>query len=198
MDAVAITPNQKYAVVVDDGGEVAGNIVYVVNLPSLQVLNSVSVGIGSGYFLNSMAISPDSSVAYVVNGGFGDGQLIPVSIPTATVGGVIDVGGGPLAVTLSSNGNTAYVVDGAVGYGNLVVPVDLSQGFSYPNRTGGTPYQVGGDVNAYMDAIQLTQNQKVAYVTDRENGFLYPIDLAAGLASKPIYVGNSPVAVELI
>ncbi len=198
MDGLQIAPNQRWAVVVDDGGQSAGNIVYVVNLPNLQVVSSVSVGIGSGYFLNSISISPDSSIAWVVNGGYGDGQLVPVSLPQAAVGGVIQIGGGPLAVAITSNGNTAYVADGAVGYGNIVVPVDLSLGFSAPNRTAGTPYQIGGDVNAYLNAIQITSNQKYAYVTDRENGYVYPIDLAAGLASKPIYVGHSPVAIVLI
>lgn len=198
LDGLQITPNQKWAVVVDDGGQVAGNIVYIVNLPTLQVISSVSVGTGSGYFLNSVAVSPDSTIAWVVNGGYGDGQLIPVSIPQASVGGVIEVGGGPLAVSLNSDGSTAYVVDGGVGYGNIVVPVDLSLGFSAPNRTAGTPYQIGGDVNAYLDAIQITADGKYAFVADRENGFLYPVDLSAGLASKPIYVGHSPVAVAIV
>ncbi len=197
LNAIAISPNGNYAVVVDDGGEGAGNRALIVSLPSGSVIANAIISQDPGSFPDAVAISANGSIAWVVDGGYGNGTITPLSIPGGASGDVINVGGGPLAICLSPDGKTAYVANGGTGAGNLVVPVDISGGLNIPGRSGGTPFEVGGGVNEYLDAIGISPNGESAYLLDRENGLFIPLNLKTGLSSKPIGLGHFPVAIAI-
>ncbi|NNN21474.1 MAG: YncE family protein [Acidimicrobiales bacterium] len=197
LDAIAISPNGNDAVVVDDGGASAGNRALIVSLPSGSVVANALISQDPGSFPDAVAISSEGSLAFVVDGGYGNGTLTPLSIPGGASGDVINVGGGPLAICLSSDGKTAYVANGGTGAGDLVVPVDISGGFNIPGRSGGTPFEVGGGVNEYLDAIGISPNGESAYLLDRENGLFIPLNLKTGLSSKPIGLGHFPISIAI-
>ncbi len=198
LDSIALTPNGLGAVVVDDGSSSAGNLALILSLPSLKIIASINITNDPGAYLNDVVISNNGVSAWVLNGGYGDGTITPIDIATATRGGVISVGGGPLALQISLDQKTCYVVNGDTGGGNLVVPVDISGGIFQTGRSGSAPIQVGGGVNDYLDAIALTSDGGVAIVVDRENGLLYPISLSASLSGKPIAIGHSPISISII
>jgi DNA-binding beta-propeller fold protein YncE len=70
----------------------------------------------------AIAITPDGSTAYVVNGG--DGTITPIALPSDTTDPQIVVGGNPVDIGITPDGDAAYVMDGLDA--GAVIPITLS------------------------------------------------------------------------
>lgn len=198
LDAIAVTPNGQTAIVLDDGGQQAGNIAILVDLKKFVAYYKVILTNDPGAFLDSCAITPDGKYAWVINGGYGNGFTQSIELPQGVVSQPIAVGGGPLAIVIDGKTQTAYVINGATGNGNLIVPVDINPNLTTPQPTGGTPIQVDPNVNLYLDDGFVIPSTNTLWVLDRDSGNLIPVNLSTDVPGNAIKATQFPVAAVLI
>jgi DNA-binding beta-propeller fold protein YncE len=192
-DAIAITPDGRTAYVTDMGSGCGATTavcppgtVTPLYLATGKVGKPIQVGSGP----DAIAITPDSKMAYVANGGGGNGgpqanSVTPVDLATGTTGRPIStvsaatsttVEAWPRAIAITPDGRTAYVAN---GLGTTVVPIDLATG------TAGAPITVGID----PDAIAITPDGNTAYVANYADDTVTPINLATNVPGPPVQVG---------
>ncbi len=213
--ALAVTPDGKWAYVVDGGYSTAKNMsayrhssifkgaVVPVNLATGRASRPIYSGLGP----ISIAITPNGKWAYVADmgilGGVGNSSfavdastVTPIDLATGRPGKPIQVGPGPGAIAITPNGKWAYVADTGtpVHPVNYVVPINLATGkVGSPIHTGISPM-----------AIAITPNGKWAYVADTgwpqarlQGHYVTPINLATNRPGKPIPVGAAPLSIAI-
>jgi YVTN family beta-propeller protein len=141
----------------------------------------------------AIAITPDRKIVYVAsadtaipaNESATPGIVTPIATATGTPAGKpIMVGGTPLAMAITPDGETLYVVNESSG---TVTPITTATG------TPGTSIRVGdGPV-----AIATTPDDRTAYVLNNGSGTVTPITTATGTPGTPIRVGGDPVAIAI-
>jgi YVTN family beta-propeller protein len=137
---------------------------------------------------DAIVISPDGKTAYIING-FPSLTLTPIDLATNRPGKPIKLSEPPQAIAMAPGGK-AYV---AIQTGSMT-----SHGFraaydfmSLDLATGrlGKPVKLGGE----PEAIAITPNGKIAYVTMFSSGTVTPINLSTNRAGKSIKIsGNVP------
>jgi hypothetical protein len=197
LDAIAITPDGRIGVVLDNGGESAGNVAILVKMSTLSAYYQVILTNDPGAFLDAVAITPDGKYAWVLNGGYGNGFTQSIELPSGVVNQPISVGGGPLDIVIDPNNQTAYSINGATGNGNLIVPVNINPNYGAPQPTGGTPIEVEPNTNLYLDDGFVIGSSNTLYVLDRDSGDLIPINLSTDVPGKGFYTVAFAVCVVL-
>ena len=133
--AIAITPDEKTAYVVEGSGS-SGTVPPIATvIPIATATNTAGKPIKVGrFFAGPIAITPDGKTAYVVESSGSSGAVIPIATATNTVGKPIKVGrlAGPIAIT--PDGKTAYVASWSLG---TVIPIATA------TNTAGKPIKVG-------------------------------------------------------
>jgi DNA-binding beta-propeller fold protein YncE len=213
--AVAVTPNGKWAYVVDSGFSQAQSLsgyrhspvfkgaVIPVNLITGHVFRPIKVGLGP----ISIAITPNGKWAYVANMGILGGlnntyfavdgyTVVPINLTTNRPGKPIYIGPGPGAIAITPNGKWAYVsVTGTPEHPlDYVVPINLAtKKVGSPIHTGISPM-----------AIAITPNGKWAYVANTgwpqpalRGHTVTPINLSTNTAEQPIQAGEASLAIAI-
>lgn len=187
--AVAVTPDGARAVVANFGDATAS----VVSLRSRSVVATIDVGAED----DAVAVTPDGATALV--GCFGDNTVVPINLATLQPGAPVTIPGGPRSIAIATGQTSAPAVTGSepagsaasragraayVASGNSLWPVAL------PGLVVGNPIIVGHPA----EGVALGPDHRYAYVATAD-GYLVPVDLAKGIADKPIFVGGKPYAV---
>ena len=140
----------------------------------------------------AIAITPDRKIVYVAsadtaipaNESATPGIVTPIATATGTPGTPITVGGTPLAMAITPDGETLYVVNESSG---TVTPIATATG------RPGKPITVGPQ----PWAIAITPDDRTAYVLNNGSGTVTPIATATGTPGKPITVGPQPWAIAI-
>jgi DNA-binding beta-propeller fold protein YncE len=162
--------------VAPDGSQVfvaTGNTqVFVVNLPGLEIVNTIEVGFAP----NGFAVHPDGRILYVSS--FLGGTVSEIDMYTKTVLRTFAVGGTPQEMALNRKGTRLYVAN-EEGYLN---EIDLASGQEAPH----IPLQAGGF------GVGVTPDDGQAYVTEPSAGVIQVITLQTRRVGKTFAVGGDP------
>ncbi len=110
--------------------------------------------------------------------------VTPINLATNTAGTPIPVGGFPVGVAITPNGETAYVANDE---GATVTPITVA------TNTAGTPIPVGDG----PEGVAITPNGETAYVTNSGSDTVTPITVATNTAGTPIPVGEAPDGIAI-
>ena len=179
--AIAITPDDRTAYVLNNGSGTVTPIATATNTPGKPITvatNTPGKPITVGPQPWAIAITPDGKNAYVLNNG--SGTVTPIATATNTPGTPITVGGDPVAIAITPDSKTAYVLNNGSG---TVTPIATA------TNTPGKPITVG----PHPWAIAITPDGKTAYVVSSINssdtpGTVTPISTATNMPGKPITV----------
>ena len=111
--------------------------------------------------------------------------MTPITIATNTAGTPINVGGSPISIAITPDGNTAYVANDT--YSGTVTPIATA------TNTVGTPIAVGHSPTG----IAITPDGTTAYVANYDSGTVTPIMTATNTAGTPLILGNSPFGIAI-
>jgi DNA-binding beta-propeller fold protein YncE len=174
-DSIVIS-NPLAVRVAPDGSQLfvaTGNTqVFVVNLPSLEIVNTIEVGFAP----NGFAVHPDGRILYVSS--FIGGTVSEIDMYTKMVLRTFPVGGTPQEMALNRKGTRLYVANEA-GYLN---EIDLTTGQEAPH----IPLQGGGF------GVGVTPDDGQAYVTEPSAGVIQTITLQTRKIAKTFAVGGEP------
>lgn len=162
---IAITPNGKFAYVVNETGSVSGSV-SVINIASNSVIQQITDASFDTPF--GIAITPDGTTAYVTNAA-GNSVTI-INLASNSVQGTVSGANfnEPVFIAITPDGTTAYVTN---TIGNSVSIINLAT-----NTVTGVVTDIGTFNQPY--AIAITPNGKIAYVTNiGGNGSISVIDL---------------------
>ena len=192
-EGIAFSPDGSAAYVVDNDNPKAPNhtvqseasvtpIAVATNTPGAAIK-----GVGSSPF--AIAIAPDGKTAYVTENG-GAGKVVPIELPSGTVGNPIAVGSsgdGLLGIAISPDGSTAYVSDYTK---SEVVPIELGDG------SAGTPIALPG-TSPY--ALAITPDSKTLYVSDgaEDGDTVTPVSTQTATVGAAISVGEAPRGIAI-
>jgi hypothetical protein len=198
---LAVAPAGQTAYVTGCGALNTGTVVPI-SLPSGTVGRPIRIDISATRgSLEGIAIAPDGKTAYltdvqVATSSQGD-TVLPVSLPSGTVGQPIRVASGPIYeadLALAPGGGTAYVtslVDKGHGQTITVTPVDLPTGHVGTAIHIGAAQPVFGD-NAYTLAV--TPSGTTGYILfvqgSHKTGTIIPLTLPTGTEGTPIHIGT--------
>ncbi len=121
--------------------------------------------------------------------GSSDATQIDLGTGTATAFGTDGPAG--LGVAFAPDANTGLIVDaGATGAAGQVTPVDLSSGMAFARASIDIPNSPG-------NFVAVSPNGRLAYVTDPQDGKVFPVDLTTSPATvgAPLSVGGNPEGV---
>ena len=139
---------------------------------------SASPGLGTdvGSTPSALAITPDGTTAWVVDGG--SGQITPVVMATGQAESTsqwVSVGNEPEAIAITPDGTNAYVVNaGSTSVSKVVLET---------HATTSIPFSASG---ADLDAIAISPNGATAYVLDARNDTITPIALGTSTVGTPV------------
>jgi DNA-binding beta-propeller fold protein YncE len=190
--AIAIAPTM-YAYVCNQDD----NTVSQVNL-NANPAAVVSVPVGNEPC--AVAIAPDGSAAYVVNGGANTVTPINLSTVPPTPGPPINVGSGPTDIAIQPDGLAAYVCNSAAG---TVTQIDLSSTPPTPSpaiTVGSSVFSGKSQSPENTVAIAISPSGGAAYVCNHNDATVVPIDLTTTPPSvgTAIAVGGKPQAIALV
>ena len=144
---VVVTPDGKYAYVMNGGTTGTGNV-SVIDAGTNKVVGTIPVG-GMPY---GVAVTPDGKYAYVTN--TGRNVVSVINTATNTVVGTIPVGSSPRGVAVTPDGKYAYVVNsGATGNVSVIDTVTNTVVRTIPT---------GADTT--LSGIAITPDGKHAYI----------------------------------
>jgi DNA-binding beta-propeller fold protein YncE len=146
--------------------------VFVVNLPSLEIVSTIEVGFAP----NGFDVHPDGRMLYVSS--FLGGTVSEIDMYTKTVLRTFAVGGAPQEMALNRKGTRLYVAN-EEGYLN---EIDLASGQEPPH----IPLQAGGF------GVGVTPDDGQAYVTEPSAGVIQVITLQTRKVGKTFAVGGDP------
>jgi YVTN family beta-propeller protein len=137
---------------------------------------------------DAIVITPDGKTAYASNG-FPSLTLTPINLATNTPGKPIKLSEPPQAIAMAPDGKAYVAIQ--TGTGSPRHFRALYEFMSLDLATGklGKPVKLSGE----PEAIAITPNGKIAYVTMFSSHTVTPINLSANKAGKPIKIsGKSP------
>jgi YVTN family beta-propeller protein len=123
-----------------------------------------------------------SHTAYVTNAN--GNSVVPIAIPSNTVGAAITVGAGPVAVALSPSGATAYVAD--IGDSSVSVIDTATNTVTATIPVGNSPFSVA-----------VAPDGATAYVANVHGNSVSVIDTSTNTVTATIPVGNFPEGVAV-
>jgi YVTN family beta-propeller protein len=174
--AVAVTPNGKTALVVDNFAP------YWVSWISTAT-NKVTAKVKAGVSPISIAITPNGKYAYVTN--VNSDTVTALNIAQHRVIRTIHARGfDPEAIAITPNGKFAYVADNSSG---AVTPIRIS------TNTALKPIKVG----KVPAAIAITPGGTFAYVTNNGSGTVSKIKVSTRRVVKTIKTGGYPDDIAL-
>ena len=169
----------SFTVRVSDGVNDPVDVTVPVGAVAELIRNTVVDTVGTGNFPLSVALSPNGSRAYVLNGG--DDTVTVIDTATNTAIATIPVGNFTYAVAVSPLGDKVYatniddrtisVIDAASNTELTTIPFD------------GYPY-----------AVAVSANGSRLYVTSREDGSISVFDTASNTVIDTLDVGDDQVA----
>ncbi len=175
--AVAVTPNGKTALVVDNHGKKIGSHyqywVQWISTTTNTIVAHVKVGISP----IDIAITPNGRRAYVSN--VNSGTVTPIAVGPRKALRAIHVGFDPEALAITPNGKYVYVAN---NLSRSVTPIRISDDKAL------TPIKVG----KFPAAIAITASGKYAYVTNNGSGTVSKIKLSTRKVVKTIKTGGYP------
>jgi len=129
-----------------------------------------------------VAITPNSSYAYVTN--VGSNFVSVIEISTNTVTATVTVGTGPDGVAITPNGDYAYVANATPG---TVSVIEISTNAVTATVTvGNGPY-----------GVAITPNGSYAYVANKGSGTVSVIEISTNTVTATVTVGSSPEGVAI-
>lgn len=129
---IAITGNEGRAYV----SNARAGTVSVIDLPTGEVVNTITIGAGSGP--RDIALGPNN-VAFVSNTTAMPATLAVIDLTNDSLQPSIEVGTGPVAISLSDDGATAYVAALAA---DMISVVDTATRETTSLPGGGSPFDV--------------------------------------------------------
>ncbi len=168
--SVAITPDQKYAYVPNNGD----STVSVIELATSTVIKTIH---GTGTKPTMIAITPDGKTAYVTNNG--DSYMSIIDTATNTITGSVNTGFQPFAVAITPDGTRAYVANQGV---SSVSVIDLA------TKTVTLNIGVGNNPSGVFISADGTQ----AYICSPSDGTVAIIDLASNIVTSTLNLGGRP------
>jgi len=179
-EGIAFSPDGSMAYVAENANTSGAAEVIPITVAD-DVAGAPITGVGPHPF--AIAITPDGKTAYVTDAGTGsDGKVYPVSLPGATVGSPLTIGGSDPGITILADGSKAYVTNGS-----SVTPITLS------NHSVGTPVAVSGGAWA----IASTPDSRNVFVTNDGGSTVTPITTATNTAGTAISVGGTPRGIAI-
>ncbi len=179
LDSIAITPNGEALYVADT---ING---YVIPLDLTQSTPAFGQAISVGGYPSDLAVSPDGSTVWVLDGG-----LIPISTATNTAGAAVasSLPANDDSFVLSSDGSKAYVA----GLFDLY-PVSLPSGTVGQAISFGSGIEINGGTG--IQAVALNPDGSTAYVAAQNNDdnadpVIVPIGLSNGEAGTAVDVST--------
>ena len=174
--SMALTSNGTFAYVSSNSSPGTVSVIAVGASPT--VVQTINVG----DFPHSVVVAPNSSLAYVANGG--SNTVSVISVATNTVTATIPAGTNPFAVTFTPDSSTAYVAN--VG-SNTISVVDTA--------TSSVLSTVGGFDEPHV--LAHTPDGSSIYVTNFGNGTVSVIATASNTITGTVAVGNGPFNVAI-
>lgn len=154
---------------------------YAVPVDLATQTTGTAIPLGGQLVPLAIAITPDGSRAYAVDGG--EAQVVPIDTATNTAGTPIPTGIFPEAIAISPDGSHAYTAD----FGSdTVTVIDIPAGTTKTIATDDGP-----------SGIAITPDGSRAYVTNYWDGTVSPIDLATETVGTAIPVGNEPWGIAI-
>ncbi len=129
--------------------------------------------------------------ALVSDASLGSSDAAQIDLGTGTATAFATDGPGGLGLALTPDANTGLIVDaGATGATGQVTPVDLSSGSAFARASIDIPSSPG-------NFVAVSPNGRLAYVTDPQDGKVFPVDLTTSPATvgTPLSVGGNPEGV---
>jgi YVTN family beta-propeller protein len=134
-----------------------------------------------GTSIQNLAITPDGTIAYALNGNTG---LIPVTLATDALGATLILVADSSFIAMTPDGKTAYVTN---SINNTVTPISIATNLPGPLITVGN--------NAL--GIAITPDGTTAYVCNFTDNTVTAITLATSALSSPIPVGVGPTGIAI-
>ena len=172
-----VTPNGNSIVTAGPGGDTVA-VISTSNTSDIQ-----TVTVGNGAF--GIAILPNSSAAYITNAS--DDTVSVVSLtgtPTLTKTITFPKPGckGPIDAAATPNGKAVYVVC-ASNFRIWKISVATNKA-----AAAGIKIKKGGSSGGSLEEIVITPNGKTAYVSNYNDGAVYPVTLKTGVVGTGIPV----------
>jgi YVTN family beta-propeller protein len=180
---MAITPDGHTMYVVASPLAGASSVVTPVNLVTGKVESPINIG---SPVSNYLVASPDGHTVYA----FTEGEVVPISTATNTVGKPIKIKDMPFMFVFSPSGKTAYVAsvnNQTAPYQSWVTPITLA------THTAGAPVKTG--LHTY--SLAVTPNGKTVYAVNFSSNSVTPIATATDTAGAPIKVGEQPDGIAI-
>ena len=188
---LAVTPDNEWVFLINRGapwpGETGSVLRIARDLFTFSGTEIVETMVGN--YPARVAITPDSTRAYVTNQGgqTGPGNVSVIDVATGmVVGSPIQVGTNPTGIAITPNGARAYVAN--AGSNNVSV-IDTAT-----NTTLGSPIPVG--IEPF--GVAITTDGTRVYVTNVVSGTVSVIDTASNtVVGDPIPVGDGPFGIAI-
>ena len=168
---LAITQTGPFAYVAN----INSNTVSVINIPTGQVANSITVGSGPW----GTAISPDQKQVYVTNNHGNNVSVINAA--SGSVVATIPVQSSPFGVAFTPDGKGVYVVNGSSNSVSVIDPATQTVVATVPVQN--SPVGV---------AMAPTSNGTFAYVTNSASNTVSVIAVSSSTVVQTIPVGTGP------
>jgi DNA-binding beta-propeller fold protein YncE len=191
--AIAVSADGRYAVVDLLGAGDKGDQVVRITLADGAVSKPVKVGRAP----ESLAISPDSTTAYV--GSYGarsaDARVTPVDIAAAIPRALAPIalpGTAPSAMAMADGGQTLLVTDAE---GAQLIPISVPSG----SIGAAIKFQCReqGDVGCSPEALAISPNGRSACMAAAGSSFLLKVDLSRSAVVEEAPTGGYPDGVGL-